>query len=167
MQKTLRKKFAAGVVVAGVLAGGGTAAAVLAGSAPAMAEGTTIAAAATTPAPSCVPVPLQGLVGNGTITQAQATAVHDALFAYVQANRPVPGTNATASPMLAPNGALQTVLGQLVSNGTITEAQASAITDAMSSHANARVGAGFGMHAGNGLPRMGMSGFGPPWASGS
>ena len=155
-KSSMRTKVTAGVLAAGVLAGGGTAVALLTGGANASA--TVPAATATATAPSFVPFPLQQLVDNATITQAQASALHAALFQYVQTNRPAFGSTSTP-PVLAPNGPLQTVLGQLVKNGTITQAQASAITNAMSSWANTHFATMPGT-TGTNAPHMMMGGSG-------
>ncbi len=156
-------KLMAGVLTAGLLAGGGTTAAVLAGGATAAATAATTATSATS-APSFVPFPLQQLVDNGTITQAQATAIHNALYQYVEQHGPASGWTGTTPPVLEP-GPLATVLGQLVKNGTITQAQANAITSAISAQVKAHFGSrpwgpGYG-------PMMGTTGFTPPWAGSS
>lgn len=158
-QLTLRKKLAASVVAAGVLAGGGTTAALLAGSASASpatpAALTTATATVTNPtSPWCVSA-LDQLVQNGTITQTQATAVRNAVFQYMQANRP------NGPRAMGPGNAWSTVLDQLVKNGTITQAQATAITGVVGPHAGYMYGAGNGWRMGGG------PGFGPPWASSS
>ena len=165
-QWTMRKKLASGVLAVSVLAGGGAAAALLAGGVSASAAPSTAATTATS-GPSFVPFPLQQLVENGTITQVQTAAVHNAMFQYVQDNRPAFGSSGTTPPMLEPNGPLASVLAQLVKNDTITQAEATAITKALSSQASAHFGSGPGAASAFGPPMMGASGFVPPWASSS
>jgi polyhydroxyalkanoate synthesis regulator phasin len=160
----MNKKLVAGLAAAGVLAGGGTAAALVA------AGGTTPAAASTMTAVSTtatVPAgPLASLVARGTITQSQATAIHNALIAYLQEHRQNIGehraycTDSTPR-MLASGGPLKTVLGQLVKNGTITQSQANAVINAFTQQFTARWGDGPGWH-GNGPGMMGGARMG--WA---
>jgi hypothetical protein len=124
-----------------MLAGGGTAAALAAGTAQAAPSATTVAASGPTAPPAGAP--LTSLVGNGTITQAQASAVQNALFHYMSAHRPTFGPGGTA-PALQADGPLATVLGQLVRDRTITPAQATAITDAVQQQVTAHWGTGPG-----------------------
>ncbi len=160
MKKSLTKKVSAGLLAASVLAGGGTAGALLSGGVATAAAAPTIAATS-----SFVPYPLQRLVASGTITQAQASAIHDALCAAVQANAPAFGGRRALSPPVAANGALASALAPLVKNGTITQAQATAITDAFSAQMNAHFGMGRARGGGFGPFAMGGSGYGPPWLS--
>lgn len=153
----MRKKLIAGLAAAGILAGGGTAAAVITAGGPAAAA-STVAATSSTPA---VPAssPLGTLVANGTITQAQADAVQNALITYMRAHWQDIRDHWSAStpPMLTANGPLQTVLGQLVHNGTITQSQATAITNAVTAQVKAHWGNGPGAGYGPGM----MGGYGP------
>ena len=175
MRNSRSKKLAGGIAVAAILIGGGTAAALATTGGTATAA-STVAATSANPA---VPAggPLGSLVAKGTITQAQADAVHNALFSYLRAHRQDMRDHwsATTPPMLAANGPLQTVLGQLVRNHTITQAQATAITSAITQQVRehwrngpgAGYGpgrmAGYGPGAGHGPGMMG----GPPWADDS
>jgi len=154
----MRTKLVAALAAGAILAGGGTAAALAAGTAQAAPSATTVAASATTAPFVCAP--LTSLVDSGTITEAQATAVQNALFQYMSAHRPAFGSGDTA-PALQPNGPVTTVLAQLVKDGTITQAQATAITNVVQQQARAHWGNGPGA-SGNYGP--GMRG-GPMWSS--
>lgn len=171
MRNARGKKLAGGIAVAAVLIGGGTAAALTTTAGTATAR--TVAATSATPV---VPAssPLGALVARGTITRAQADAVHNALYTYMRAHRQEvrDHRSATTPPMLATNGPLQTVLGQLVENHTISQAQATAITSAITEqvreHWRNGPGAGYGpgRMAGYGPGRMagygpGAAGYGP------
>lgn len=155
----MNKKLLAGLATAGILAGGGGAAALAATSGPAAAS--TVPAAASTQLPGYGP--LGSLVAKGTITQAQATAIRNALITYMRGHwqdmrRDCTGSAAEHTPwMLEQGGALQTVLGQLVRNHTITQAQASAITSAYTQWVNSDHGTGPHGHGpwGDGGPMMG------------
>jgi polyhydroxyalkanoate synthesis regulator phasin len=158
----MNKKLVAGLAAVGVLAGGGTAAALITagGAAPATASTvTTVSTTATVPVGS----PLASLVAKGTITQSQATAIQNALITYLREHRLDMGARCAGSwsdgmPMLASHGPLKTVLGQLVKNGTITQAQASAVTSAFTQQIRAHWGNGPGMRGyGPGM----MGGYGP------
>ena len=151
----MNRKLLAGVAALGLLAGGGGAAA-LAVAAPAAATGTVATASATTTVPAYGP--LGSLVAKGTITQAQATAIRDGLLRYLRDHRQDmrrdctgPGTDRTPW-MLENGGALDTVLSRLVKGGTLTNAQASAVTSAFTQWLNAHHGTwqhGYG-HRGDG-----------------
>jgi hypothetical protein len=164
----MNKKLVAGLAAVGILAGGGTAAALITtgGGAPATASTiTAVSTTATVPAGS----PLASLAAKGTITQAQATAIHNALITYMRTHRHDFGDHRAGSwpdgmPMLAANGPLKTVLGQLVKNGTITQAQAIAVTSAFTQQIRAHWGDGPGMRGyGPGM----MGGYGPGMMGGS
>ena len=105
----MNKKLLAGLAAAGLLAGGGSTT-VLAAAAPAAAS-TSAVASSTSKAPMCGP--LEPLVAKGTITHAQAMAIHNAFVKYVRGHW---------------RSTLDTVLGQEVKNHTITKAQASAVS---------------------------------------
>jgi Spy/CpxP family protein refolding chaperone len=109
----MKQKLLAGVATVGLLAGGGSAAALAVASAPAAAS-TAAVASSTGMKPGHGP--LGGLVTNGTITQSQATAIRDAFMTYGQSHW---------------RSTVDTVLGQLVHNHTITQAQASKVTTAI------------------------------------
>jgi hypothetical protein len=106
----MNKKLLAGLAAAGLLAGGASTTA-LAAVAPAAAASTTAVASSTSKAPNCGP--LEPLVARGTITHAQAMAIHNAFVKYVSGHW---------------RSTLDTVLGQEVKNHTITKAQASAVS---------------------------------------
>ena len=134
----MSKKLLAGLAAAGLLASGGGAAALTTAGVPS-------AAASTVAVAPCVHGhgPLASLIAKGTITRSQAMAIHDALV----------------SNFLARGGALDTVLGQLVSKRAITKAQASAVTRAFTQWMQAHSGLGTG-HDGCGGGMMGGSGSG-------
>ena len=107
----MNKKLLAALVAAGLMAGGGSATAMAAAGAPAAATSTAAVASSTSGMPSCGP--LGSLVTKGTITKAQAVAIHDAFVSYLYDHW---------------RTMLGTVLGQLVTQHTITQSQASAVT---------------------------------------
>jgi hypothetical protein len=109
----MNKKLLAGLATVGLLAGGESATALAAAGAPAAAASTAAVASSTTKA-DCGP--LEPLVANGTITHAQAVAIHNAFISYVRDHW---------------RNMLDTVLSQEVKNHTITKAQASAVTSAI------------------------------------
>jgi hypothetical protein len=111
----MNKKLLAGVAAVGLLTGGGSATALAAASAPATAASTAAVASSTSKAPHCGP--LGALVAKGTITHAQAVAIHNAFANYVRHNW---------------RHAVDTVLGQEVKNHIITKAQAGAVVSAIS-----------------------------------
>jgi polyhydroxyalkanoate synthesis regulator phasin len=153
----MNRKLMAGLAAAGVLAGGGSAAALIAAGAPASAANTpAVASASATQVPAYGP--LGSLVAKGTITQAQATAIHNALVKYWQDHgQPPRGQCQDGTPaVLAPGGALATVLGQLVKDGTITQSQASAVTTAFTQWVQAPHGYRNGPGDGRGM----MAGYG-------
>ena len=162
----MNKKLVAGLAAVGVLAGGGTAAALIATGGTTPATATTISAVSTT---ATVPAgsPLASLVARGTITGSEATAIQNALIAYMREHRQDLGDHCTFRPdgtpwMLASSGPLKTVLGQLVKNGTITQAQATAITSAFTQEIKEHWGDGPGEH-GYGPGMMGGAHMG--WAN--
>ena len=107
----MNKKLLAGLAAAGLLAGGGSATAQAAVGAPASFASTTAVASSASRMPGCGP--LGSLIAKGTITQAQAIAIHNGFIRYMQDHW---------------RNILNTVLGQQVKNHTITQAQASAVT---------------------------------------
>lgn len=111
----MNKKLLAGLAAVSFLAGGGgtTAAAVV--GAPAAAASTAAVASSTSGTPGHGP--LGSLVANGTITKAQAIAIHNALVTYVRGHW---------------RSTLETVLGPLVKNHTISRAQANSVITAFS-----------------------------------
>ena len=161
---TLRKKLAAGFLTVSALGGGGTVAALLSATGAAASTAATTAVTATTTG-SFVPYRLQPLVDNGTITQAQATALRDALSSYMAKNGPPFrwfSSGSTTPPGLAANGPLATAVAQLVKDGTLTQAQGTAITNALCPNAGSvRPGGGYGP------PWARGAGSAPPWATSS
>ena len=163
----MKRKLVAGLAAAGVLAGGGTAAALVAAGGMTPASASTITAVSTT---ATVPAggPLASLAAKGTITRAQAAAIQDALIAYMREHRQDMGGHCATSwshgtPwMLASGGPLQAVLGQLVKNGPITQAQATAVTSAFTQQIREHRADGTGMR-GYGPGMMGGARIG--WAS--
>jgi hypothetical protein len=163
----MNKKLVAGIAAAGVLAGGGTAAALVASGGTTPATATTMTAVSTT---ATVPAgsPLASLVAEGTITGPQATAIQNALIAYMREHRHDMGGYCAAfwshgTPwMLASHGPLSTVLGQLVNNGTITQSQATTVTSAFTQQIRAHWADGPGQR-GHGPGMMGGARMG--WAS--
>jgi polyhydroxyalkanoate synthesis regulator phasin len=139
-------KLAAGLAAAAVFAaGGGTAAWAATGSGAAAVPGSaTVAAstgaastgaastgAASTGQAGCASAALAPLVSKGTITQAQATAIQNAMWAAMRGrlgdmrDRMASGTARWSGAPLA------AVLGEMVRKGAITSAQAAAITQRM------------------------------------
>lgn len=132
------KKGVVGLVAAAaVLAGGGAVGAVVVGGggAPSPAQ-TSSATGVTTSLTWFAASPLASLVRNGTITQAQATAVQNWLLRYMQQYRLRYGPGDVAGA-LPPGGPLAAVLGQEVTNGTISQAQSTAIGNAVAARFHA------------------------------
>lgn len=151
----MNKKLLASLAAAGVLAGGTTAAVLAATGGIAGAAAAPSAAASTPPSMPCTGDALRSLVSKGTITQAQATAFQDALWAYMRGGhdgsigshmRDIRDHRAGMPMWLPDGGPMRTVLQQLVSKGTITQAQASAITNAITLEMRDHWGNGYGMH---------------------
>jgi hypothetical protein len=137
----MTKKLLAGVAAAGLLAGGGGATALATGS---VASASTVAAASSNSwAPSHNP--LASLVAKGTINPSQAVAIRNGLINYVHSH-PQIMRHGDMSGMLGRGGALNTVLGQLVSKGTISKSQASAVTSTVTQWIKAQVGHGAWHH---------------------
>lgn len=151
----MSKKLLAGLAAAGLLAGGGGATALATAAVPSAAASTVAVASST----SCTPGhdPLTSLVAKGTITQSQATAIRSALISYVHSHWHNMRGHQWHEDMSAMRGALDTVLGQLVSKGTINKTQASAVTSAVTQWMKAHGGYGT-CHHGGGM--MGGSGNG-------
>lgn len=126
----MNKKLLAGLAAVGVMASGGSATALAVAGAPAAAASTVAVAPATSRAPECGP--LEALVAKGTITRAQAVAIHDAFITYVRDHW---------------RTTLDTVLGQEVKNRTITKAQASAVASTINQWVHKYQGAGASHHA--------------------
>jgi len=110
----MSKKLLAGLAAVSFLGAGGGTTALAAAGAPAAAASTAVVSST-----SRMPGhgPLGSLVANGTITKAQAIAIHNALITYVRAHW---------------RSTLDAVLGPLVKNHTISQAQANAVISAIS-----------------------------------
>jgi hypothetical protein len=106
----MNKKLLAGLAAASFLAGGGGTTALAAVAAPAATASTAAVASSTSGMPDHGP--LGSLVANGTITKAQAIAIHNAFITYVRGHW---------------RSALDAVLSPLVKAHTITQAQAKAV----------------------------------------
>ena len=141
----MNRKLLAGLAAVGLLAGGGSATAWAAAGAPATVASTAAVASSASKAPDCGP--LGPLVAKGTITHAQAIAIHDAFTTYVRDHW---------------RTMLDTVLRQQVKNHTITKAQASAISTAITQWIQKYRGEESGHHGpchhGHGQGMMGNSG---------
>lgn len=111
----MNKKLLAGLAAASFLAGGGGTTALAAVGAPAATASTAVASSTSRMPPGHGP--LEGLVAKGTITKAQAIAIHNAFVAYVRGHW---------------RSTLDAVLGPLVKNHTINQAQANAVITAVS-----------------------------------
>jgi len=144
----MNRKLLSGLAAAGLLVGGGGAAAVTTGSLPAAAASTVAVASSTFRMPSAWHGPLASLVAKGTITKSEAVAIHDGLVGYLASHQQsMRGwCHGGMSALLARGGALETVLGQLVSKGTINKAQADAVTSAFTDWVQAHHGLGAGHH---------------------
>lgn len=168
-----RKLAGSGLVLVAALAGGGTATALLSNSPSALAATVEPAATTTTTtapgsgwgANTTAPMAsaLQKLVANGTITQAQATAVRNALIQDMRNWRSTDGAG-----MMDGDGMWASTLDQLVKDGTITQSQATAVTEAMAAQVEGFCGSrgadgtGYGMMGGSGGWTMGRWGAGGP-----
>jgi hypothetical protein len=138
----MNKKLLAGLAAVGLLAGGGSVTASAAAGASAAAASTAAVASSTSKAPNCGP--LGSLVANGTITHAQAIAIHNAFINYARHHwRKV----------------LDTVLGQQVKNHTITQAQANAVNSAITQWVQKYRDHHGACHHGHGGGMMGGSGY--------
>lgn len=145
----MNKKLLAGLAAAGILAGGGgTAAALLAAGTPAAAS-TAAAITGTATVPGYYG-PLGSLVAQGTISRSEAAAIHSGLMTYrhdhwQEMRGQCAGWGTDATPwMLEKGGPLESVLGQLVKDGTLTKSQASAVSTAFSQWMQAHRGHGPG-----------------------
>jgi competence protein ComGC len=156
----MNMKLAASLAAAAVLAGGGTTAAWASTGSTAPAAVGTVAGSASAPAVPCASLALAALVSNGTITQAQATAIQDAMQAYMRGHlgdmRDYMAGRAAATWA---GGPMAAVLRQLVSQGMITSAQAAAVTGQMRAYGAGASGTPAGMMGGGhmGWPAAGSS----------
>ena len=146
----VKRKFVATVLAAGVL-GGAVVGAVLSSGGTAMAAGRsghgTTQVARDASRPYCFE--LSALMNARTISQAQANAVRAAMITYMESA--ISGDGQTFQmPIGNAGGVMRTVLGPLVSHGTITQAQADAIVNAMLQHGMR----GFGTTSGSGYGDM-------------
>jgi hypothetical protein len=124
----MNRKLLAGLAAVGLLASGGSVTA-LAAAAPAAAASSATAASSTSKGPECGP--LGALVAKGTITHAQAVAIHNAFIDYARSHW---------------RSVLDTVLAQEVKNHTITKAQASEVTSAITRWVQKYQGGGSSYH---------------------
>lgn len=141
----MNKKLLAGLAAVGLLAGGGSAPALAAAGVPAAAASATAVVSSTFRGPSCGP--LESLVTKGTITQAQAVAIHNAFISYLHDHW---------------RNMLGTVLGQLVKSHAISQAQASAVITEVTQWAHKYRSSGSADHGpcqhGHGMGMTGGSG---------
>lgn len=141
----MNKRVMAGLAAASVLTSGISAVALVTGSGVAPASAA-VAAAYSAPRMPCAGNALNSLVRKGTITRAQATAVQQAFGTYMrdQAGRMGWGMASMRRHMrdMMAHGPMETVLRQLVSKGTITGAQATAIIRQMRTHCGRGHGGG-------------------------
>ncbi len=125
------KKLISTLVAASVL-GGTVTGVVLVGGGAAMASGRGhVVATRSAPAPRDRVMGLTQLIENGAITRAQADAIETAMIAQMRANGA--GNTLTRMGLSRAQGLrfMSTVLSQLVTDGTITQAQANAVTDSI------------------------------------
>ena len=148
----MKKMMVAGLAAVGVLAGGASVAALVTGGGAAPATATTATAESTTAQMPCAGGALSSLVRKGTITKAQATAIQNALWTYMRDHSGRMGEHmgSIRSHMgdmddMWAHGPMATVLQELVSKGTITKTQATAITTAITQQMTAWHGHGPGM----------------------
>jgi hypothetical protein len=106
----MNKRLLAGLAAVSFLAGGGGTAALAGVGAPAAAASTAAVVSSTSKWPNHGP--LESLVAQGTITKAQAIAIHNALVTYVRGHW---------------RSALDAVLSPLVKAHTISQSQANAV----------------------------------------
>lgn len=154
----MNRKLVAGLAAAGLLAGGGTAAALAMAGGTAPAAAASVAAVSHTRCPGPAGSPLWSLVAKGTITQAQAAAVHSALRADMSSR----WLDMHTGGLTGIRSHLTTALQALVQDGTITQAQATAIVNAMITQMQEHWGHGPGPN-GPGPGMMGASQLG--WAN--
>jgi polyhydroxyalkanoate synthesis regulator phasin len=144
-EKIMNKRVMAGLTAAGILTGGASAVALVAGGGVAPA-GATVAAAYSAPRMPCAGNALNSLIRKGTITQAQATAVQKALGTYMRDQTGRMGWDMASMRRhmgdMTAHGPMATVMRQLVSKGTITRTQATAIIQQMRTHCGHGHGAG-------------------------
>jgi len=126
----MNSKLLAGLAAVGILASGGSVTA-LAAAAPAAAASSATVASSTSKGAECGP--LGPLVAKGTITHAQAIAIHNAFINYARSHW---------------RGVVDTVLTQEVKNHTITKAQASEVNSAITKSVQKFQGRGAGYHRG-------------------
>ena len=138
----MRKRLILALAGAGI--GIGAMAMALGGGVSLAASGTAAPSAQTLPAPPAGS-PLATLVANGTLTQAQATAIQNGLVGYMRDHwPPAAGRSTGTPPMLAADGPLTTVLSGLVKDGTLTQAQATAVQNAVTQQVQSRFAGGTG-----------------------
>jgi hypothetical protein len=142
----MNKKVMAGLAAASVLTGGASAAAVVAGGGVAPVRATVAAAYSIPRMPSCAAGALNHLVRTGMITRVQATAVHNAFSTYMRDHAGQMGGYMGSMRHLmgdmTAHGPMATMLRPLVSKGTITRAQATAMIEQMRTRCGHWHGAG-------------------------
>jgi hypothetical protein len=146
------RKLITTLMAAGVL-GGTVTGVVLVGGGAALAAGRGHAVTSrSAAAPHDRTVGLTQLINNGTITRAQADAIETAMIARMRADGS--STSLTRMGLSREQGLkfMSAVLSQLVTNGTISQAQAKAVTDSMTlrgmmvyGQANGFITRGYGM----------------------
>jgi len=138
----MRKQLALALAAAGIGIG---AVALALGGTPVLAVSPTSAPSASAlPAPPAGS-PLATLVANGTLSGAQAAAVQNALVGYMREQwPPVTGWSNGTPPVLASDGPLAMVLSGLVQDDTLTQAQATALQNAVTQLVESRVAGGVG-----------------------
>jgi len=140
------KKLISTLVAASVL-GGTVTGIVLVGGGAALAAGRGhVVATRSAPAPHDRAVGLTQLINNGTITRAQADAIETAMIARMRADGS--STSLTRMGLSREQGLtfMSAVLSQLVANGTISQAQAKAVTDSMTLRGMMAYGQGSGFN---------------------
>lgn len=127
------RKIITTLMAASVLGGTVTGLALLGGSTALAAGRGHAGTSRTAPAPRERTVGLSQLVNNGTITRAQADAIETAMIARMRADGFANSLTRMGQGMSREQGLnfMSIVLSQLVTNGTISQSQATAITDSM------------------------------------
>ncbi len=128
--KTTRK-FITTLVAAGVLGGTVTGVALVGGGTALAAGHGPAVTSRSVSAPHDRTVGMTQLINNGTISRAQANAIETAMIARMRTNGF--GTSSTWMGLSKGQGLkfMSAVLGQLVTNGTISQAQSEAVIDSM------------------------------------
>jgi translation initiation factor 6 (eIF-6) len=130
MMKSTRKLITT-LMAASVLGGTVTGVALVGGGTALAAGRGNVVAPRTASAPHDRTLGLNQMVNNGTITRAQANAIETAMIARMRADGS--STSLTRMGLSRQQGLkfMNAVLSQLVTNGTISQAQAEAVTDSV------------------------------------